>query len=189
LLPSPRLDPPASPAGAVTASVSGWDPAAPRPLTLWRVEGGRSARLAETQSERGGRFRFPEIAAGGRELAVTVGDTRPQASDARLRLPDSVSAPPVAQAIFENEGGVRLRVWPSASAVSVIFAAGGRTLDRRLVPSLPDGRDRTLEVRVGPWPAGVALWIAEESAGGARSDWLRLDPEAPAESAGADSFQ
>lgn len=186
-LPLPQLDPLAAAAGAVTASVSGWDPAAPRRLTLWRVEDGRPARLAETQSERGGRFRFSEIAKGRRELVVTTGDAAPQESDPRLYLPDPKPAPPVAQAILDAEGGSRLRVWPSASAVSVIFAAGGRELERRTVPVLPDGRDRTLDVRVAPWPAGAPIWVAEEHLGGMRSDWLRLDTKSAAEAAGTEA--
>lgn len=96
-LPLPQLDRLAVPAGAVTASVTGWDPAAPRSLTLWRVEEGRSARLATTQSEQGGRFRFPEIAMGRREIVVTAGDARPQESDTRLRLPDLMLVSPIAQ--------------------------------------------------------------------------------------------
>ena len=96
-LPLPQLDRLAVPAGAVTASVTGWDPAAPRVLTLWRVEEDRSARLATTQSEQGGRFRFPEIAMGRREVVVTAGDARPQDSDARLRLPDPMLVSPGAQ--------------------------------------------------------------------------------------------
>jgi hypothetical protein len=96
-LPLPQLDRLAVSAGAVTASVTGWDPAAPRSLTLWRVEEGRSARLATTQSEQGGRFRFPEIAMGRREVVVTAGDARPQDSDTRLRLPDPLLVSPGAQ--------------------------------------------------------------------------------------------
>jgi len=96
-LPLPQLDRLAVSAGAVTASVTGWDPAAPRNLTLWRVEEDRSARLATTQSEQGGRFRFPEIAMGRREVVVTAGDARPQDSDARLRLPAPMLVSPIAQ--------------------------------------------------------------------------------------------
>ena len=96
-LPLPQLDRLAVSAGAVTASVTGWDPAAPRSLTLWRVEEDRSARLATTQSEQGGRFRFPEIAMGRREVVVTAGDARPQDSDTRLRLPDPILVSPIAQ--------------------------------------------------------------------------------------------
>jgi len=96
-LPLPQLDRLAVPAGAVTASVTGWDPAAPRELTLWRVEEDRSARLATTQSEQGGRFRFPEIAMGRREVVVTAGDARPQDGDARLRLPNPTLVSPGAQ--------------------------------------------------------------------------------------------
>jgi len=96
-LPAPQLDSLVAPAGAVTASVTGWDPAAPRKLTLWRVEEDRSARLATTQSEQGGRFRFPEIAMGRREVVVTAGDAGPQDSDTRLRLPDLMRVSPIAQ--------------------------------------------------------------------------------------------
>jgi hypothetical protein len=186
-LPAPALDRPEASADAVTTSVSGWDPAAPRELTLWRVEEGDFARLARTQSEPGGRFRFPEIAAGGREIVVTAGGDAPQAGDPRLLLPEPPAAAPVAQWLPGGEAGARLRVWPSGSAVSVILAADGREIARRAVPASPAARDRALDLAFTALPE-TALWIAEERAQGERSAWRRVDLEAPAGVAGAQSI-
>lgn len=180
-LPPPRPDPPEAGAGAVTTGITGWDPAAPRELTLWRVGEGRIARLAGTHSERGGRFRFPEVALGGAELAVTAAGAEPDAGDPRLHPPQLEPGPPPAWLLPAAEGTTRLRIAPSAGAASVVVAAAGREIARQPVPERPDGGRRTLELVLPA--AGATLWVAEERSGGVRSGWRAIEPGPPAEDA------
>lgn len=184
--PAPELDPVDVPAGSVTASVSGWDPAAPRVLTLWRVENGRFARLAGTRSEPGGGFRFAQVAVAGRELAVAPGDREPAAQATRVVVPAADARPPGAQVVGQAEGEPRLRVFPSAQAAAVVFASGGRVVGRRAVAPAPSARERMLELPVGAGAPAADLYVAEERADGARSPWLRVDPGAPEEASGAE---
>lgn len=184
-LPPPALDPVQVTTGAITASVSGWDPAAPRRLALWRVEGGKPARLAETMSEPGGHFQFAQVALGPRELVVGAGRAVPDLHAPRVVLPVVEMAPPVVQVIPDPGGVARLRIWPSARAATIVFAAGGREIARRAVASSPDPRDRMLDVPLLPGTRGATLDIAEERSGGARSPWIRVDAAAPEGGSGA----
>ncbi len=187
-LPLPELDEPVVADGSVTAALSGWDPAAPRRITLWRVEDGRHARLAVTRSEPGGRFRFAEVAALGKEVAVGAGDAPPRTSARRIRVPGLPPAPPSVQAFTGSGGGAVLRVWPSASATAVVFAAGGRDIGRRALPLVPSPGGRRVEERVVPGSPATPIYVAEEIAGGARSAWVRVDIGAPDEESAAASF-
>ncbi|MCC6640085.1 MAG: hypothetical protein IT386_02845 [Deltaproteobacteria bacterium] len=185
---SPRLDPVELSEGAVTARVSGWDPAPPRQLTLWRVEDGRFARLAETRSGPDGRFHFAEIAAAGRSLAVGEGDREPDAEAPRIGIAAAGARAPAAQVIASADGP-RLRVWPSAQAAALVFAAGGREIGRRALSRSPDARDRMVELPVVPGAPGAGLFVAEQHADGVRSAWTRLDFDAPEEGFGEDSIR
>jgi hypothetical protein len=173
--PAPRLDPPTVTSGSVTATVSGFDPASPRRLTLWRVEGERAARLAETESEGSGRFRFPEVAATGVELVVAPAGEVPEKSAARVRLPGPAVEPAVAEISGQSDGVRMLRIWPSAAAEYVIVAADGQALARQRVPVRPAARDRMLALAVELPASGATLWIAEERVGGERSAWRRVE--------------
>ncbi len=55
-----RLDPLVAEAGAQSLRIAGHDPAAPRPLALWRFEAGEFRRLATRRSTADGRFDFGE---------------------------------------------------------------------------------------------------------------------------------
>ena len=176
-----RVDPPDSWPGAVTESISGFDPGAPRRLTLWRVEEGRSSRLAVTQSDPAGRFRFPDVASGRRELVVSADGDAPEASAARVRLPPLEVEAPAVQAFAGEDASARLRLWPSALAVTVLAASGGQEILRRPVPALPDARDRAFDVPLLLPSRDVTVWIAEERADGSRSPWTPVRFERPAE--------
>ena len=174
-LPAARLDRPTVTSGSVTATVSGFDPASPRRLTLWRVEGERAARLSETESEGSGRFRFPEVAATGVELVVAPAGEVPEKSAARVRLPGPAVEPAVAEISAQRDGVRMLRIWPSAAAEYVIVAADGQALARQRVPVRPAARDRMLALAVELPASGATLWIAEERVGGERSAWRRVE--------------
>jgi hypothetical protein len=174
-----RMDPPGAGPGGVTFGVTGTDPAAPRLLTLWRVVDGRSARLAQTQSGSDGRFRFPEVAAGARELAVAAGEEPPGGSAARRSVASEAPPPPLARAVLRADGGAWLRVWPSASAAAVVVSSGGHEVLREAVPALPDARARTLDLVTAVSSPDGTIWIAGEGADGARSRWRRVTLEAP----------
>jgi hypothetical protein len=178
--PAPRLDAPHAEDGAVTTTLSGSDPAPPRLLTLWRVEGGRSARLALTSSGADGRFRFPEVATAGSELVVLADDEMPASGARSVRLPVlDVGAPSVEDVTTAGDGRL-LRIWASSAATSVVVASQGREIARRALPMLPGLRARVVDVALaGPWHAAT-LWVAEERADGARSPWRCLESPAPA---------
>ena len=171
---SPRLARPSVGRGAVTARVTGFDPGAPRNLTLWRVGREGSARLAKTRSDASGSFTFGEVAVVESELAVTAEGARPEAADERVRLA-ALSPPAIVAERLVVAGRSWLRVWPSSSASRVIVERAGSEIARIAVAEWPAARERLVSLPLGAAEATGTLFVTEEDALGRRSVWQRID--------------
>lgn len=171
---SPRLDRPSVGAGAVTVPLSGFDPAAPRELTLWRVGREGAARLADARSGTDGRFTFPEIAVRESELAVTVRGEGPARGGPRVHLA-GLPAPLLSAVRSRVAGAEVLRIWPSAAAARVIVANARGEGAPVPVAARPSAQERVVTLPLGGAEADATLFVAEEDAAGRRSGWQRVD--------------
>ncbi len=165
----PRLEAPDIEAGVVTVGLAGAAAAPGERLTLWRVEGGSWARLAQTQADEAGRFRFPQVAPQGQEVAVSAEGAAWDREPERIRLPMLAPGAPTAIALAETDAAVRVRIWPSAGASAVIVRSGGREIRRQAVPVL--SLARSLDLAISPAAATGGLSVAEVRAGGGLSAW------------------
>ncbi len=156
-------------AGVVTVGLAGAAAAPLERLTLWRVEGGSWARLAQTEADEAGRFRFPQVAPQGQEVAVSGEGAAWDREPERIRLPVLAPGAPTAIALAEADAAVSVRIWPSAGASAVIVRAGGREIRRQAVPVL--SLARSLDLAISPAAATGDLSVAEVRAGGGLSAW------------------
>ena len=132
------LDRIAAPVETTTFRATGFDPAAPRGLLLWRFDGERYLRLAETRSGDDGRFDFglQPLPLAHADFGVTGPDDSPVASglqSVERRLPA-----PIVTAHDSGDGDV-LRVLTARAEGELYLsdAATGRLLARIPVDSTP----------------------------------------------------
>jgi hypothetical protein len=169
---------------AVTARVRGFDPAAPRPLLLWRPADGHAAVMARGASRPDGSLDFPEIAipAQGLEVLVTAAGETPASASASLPRTVAPRAPlaPRAQPRPRARGAaVVLRVVPSEAGGEVLLAsAPGQVFARHPVPARPDAAGRGFDIELRLAPGDTQVWLAHETHDGRRSAWrpVELDP-------------
>ncbi len=137
------LDSPNGPLEATTFRATGFDPAAPRSLVLWRFDGERYLRLAETRSASDARFDFglQPLPLAHTDYGVTGLDESPKSSDLQAierRLP----APVVATYDAEDDV-LRVLTARAEGEIYVSDAGTGRLLARFAVDPTPG---RTLAI-------------------------------------------
>ena len=157
------LDPPAGPLLESSFRAAGSDPAAPRPLVLWRFDGIRLDRLAESRSEASGRFDFgiQPLPLAGADFGVTGPGESPNPALFR-RYERAVPAPVVASEERTPEGE------PAALLVLTARAEGELRIrdaaDDRLLARIPVEQASRSGTRIelarwlpDPAPAVIAL--------------------------------
>ena len=155
-----RLDPPEFESGAVSFRATGFDPAAPRNLVLWRLSRGaapsQAVRVGETRSDENGHFDFgqvPNPIAQGSLYVAPVGE-RPDGSRP-LDLSPSVPGPlvsgeaedplvvAVVPALFEGSIELRDATTRRLIARRVVSTSAARSLQFDLLDeALPHDTDR-----------------------------------------------
>ncbi len=137
------LEPPTGPLEATTFRATGFDPAAPRPLVLWRFDGERYLRLAETRSGSDGRFDFglQPLPLAQTDYGVTGLDESPKSSD--LQAIDRRLPAPVVAAHDAEDDVLRLLTARAEGEIYVSDAGTGRLLARFAVDPTPG---RTLAI-------------------------------------------
>ncbi len=180
------LDPPPEPLVATTFRATGRDDAAPRALVLWRFDGERLERLAESRSGVDGRFDFglqplPLVRA---EFGVTGPGEAPDPATFR-RYERAVPAPVVASEERDADGTPRTLLVLTARAEGELrlYDAGNDRLLARLPVAGAPGPGTPIELdRWLPVPAPAELAIEHRLADGRvspRERW-RLAPGEPA---------
>lgn len=180
--PRPVLDPPVEPQIAATFRPTGFDPAAPRALVLWRFDGRTHHRLAETRSNAEGRFDFglqplPLVRA---DFGVTGANETP---DARTFRRHERTVPPPRVGSEDGGGGVLHVLTAHAEGeLWISDADSGRLLARQPVASTPQAGSPIDLERVLPRdrPRAIALeHVLDDGRRSAPEIWLLEAPEEP----------
>lgn len=173
------LDATTAPVDGTTFRATGFDPSAPRDLVLWRFDGERYLRLAETRSGEAGDFDFglQPLPLGHADYGVTTLDRSPTPSD--LQSIDRRLPAPVVVAHDPGDDDV-LRVL-TARADGELFlsdATTGRLLARFAVDPTP-GRALAIDLATAlPRVRPAAIAIEHRLPDGRRSEpeiWVLAD--------------
>lgn len=180
------LDPPELAEGALAVRVRGFDPAAPRPLWLWRVGPERAAVAARGRSRPDGELVFPPlvIPSQGLRLVAAPAGSGPEAPAASLprEIPPPAPPPPRALLLGAEDGAIRVRVEPALGGGTLLVAApDGALLGRYPVPAHADAARRGFELDLVLGEGDDHVLLAHAGPDGRRSAWQRLGLRAPAE--------
>jgi hypothetical protein len=184
------LETPPRALGAALA-IAGFDPAGPRALELWRLDGARAARVALGRSAADGALVFPPLLlpADAVELVAAprgAGPGADEASSAVLVRRDP-AAPRAALAL--DAGALVLRVEPAEARGEIVVARGladaerpAEEIARLRVAADADRRGAPLAIAL-PHDAAPAVRVAQRLTDGRLSPWqdVAFEPATPIE--------
>lgn len=174
------LDPPLEPLLAGTFRATGFDPAAPRALVLWRFDGATHHRLAETRSSAEGRFDFGlhPLPLVGADFGVTGAGESPDASG--FRRYERAVPPPIVAAQDDDGGTLHVLTARAEGELRIADADSGQLLARIPVLSTPQRGTPIDLARVLPRDRPRAIALEHVLNDGRRSVpeiWLLESPD------------
>lgn len=171
--PSLHLDAPVSRAGQLDLTVTGFDPAPPREIDLWRVDGDERIWLDRSVSRANGEFTFSRLLFGGREVALVAAPRRVAPGDPSASPILWLRRPPVAPAIsaitpVDETSSLRVTPAENSGAILIGFEATPRSAPTRLsVQTTREGLPRPLELAAPSQER--CLWVVHELPDGRQS--------------------
>jgi hypothetical protein len=169
------LDDPQPALGSAVA-VAGVDRGGPRALELWRIRGGRSARVAIGESVAGGAVAFPPLVLPGGDVMLVAAPIGSGPDGPGASTPIAVRRDPSAPRVEVREsadGAAALHVVPAEPDGTIVVTTLRGAVEveraRAAVVAPVDGAPAALDLAIALAPGEGALRVAHELPDGRRS--------------------